>query len=118
MAERLAELSDLPEEFDSVPSNVRLRFLNLAEKFVSLKRMGEDTSEMHWLRAAHWLHSAGLGTGAGMGGPVASKSVGDVSVSYAVSPASFVGSDLGSTIYGRQLLALQRLYAGMGVGVA
>lgn len=107
MAKAYATASDLPPEFSSVDAAVSAYWLDMAKPLIGLDAWGTAASQAHALLAAHYMKLNGLGTGGG-GGAVASRTVGPVSESYAVTAPS--DGDLGSTSYGLQYLALRRAY--------
>lgn len=110
-------LSAIAPRFDGAAN--RALFLQMAESRTSSTYYGLNRSDAVALRAAHLLvvnEAANASDGENMG-PVASKSEGDLSVSYGkLSSGSGVDSDLSSTSYGRQLLGLRRA-SGTGVQV-
>ena len=110
-------LSAIASRFDGAAN--RALFLQMAESRTSSTYYGLNRSDAVALRAAHLLvvnEAANASDGENMG-PVASKSEGDLSVSYGkLSSGSGADSDLPSTSYGRQLLGLRRA-SGTGVQV-
>lgn len=109
-------LSAIAPRFDADAN--RAMFLQMAESRTSSTYYGENRSEAVALRAAHLLvvnEAANASDGENMG-PIASKSEGDLSVSYGKLDAGASGgdADLSSTAYGRQLIGLRR---GSGTGV-
>lgn len=110
-------LSAIAPRFDG--SANRALFLQMAESRTNSTYYGENRSDAVALRAAHFLtvnEAANASDGESMG-PIASKSEGDLSVSYGkLSSGAGADSDLASTSYGRQLLGLRRA-SGTGVQV-
>ena len=110
-------LSAIASRFDGAAN--RDLFLQMAESRTSSTYYGLNRSDAVALRAAHLLtvnEAANASDGENMG-PVASKSEGDLSVSYGkLSSGAGGDSDLASTSYGRQLLGLRRA-SGTGVQV-
>ena len=108
-------LSAIAPRFDGAAN--RALFLQMAESRTSSTYYGPNRSDAVALRAAHLLavnEAANASDGESLG-PVASKSEGDLSVSYGkLSSGSGADSDLSSTSYGRQLLGLRRA-SGTGV---
>lgn len=105
-------LSAIAPNFDSATN--RSLFIELAESRTSSTHYGANRSQAVALWAAHMIALATASEYDGVsGGPVSSKSEGDLSISYATSSTS---SDLASTSYGRQLLGLRRA-SGTGISV-
>lgn len=111
-------LSLIASRFDDDAN--RSQYLALAESRTSSTYYGPNRSEAVALRAAHMMlvnEGANASTGDNIG-PVASKSEGDLSISYGrVDTGAFFDPDLSSTSYGRQLLALRRA-SGTGIRVS
>lgn len=109
-------LSAIAPAFDA--SANRSLFLELAELRTSSTHYGDNRTQAVALRAAHLLalNAAANGSDGVSGGPVASKSEGDLSVTYAVSSDAMADGDLNSTAYGRQLIAIRRS-SGTGIQV-
>lgn len=111
MASASEILSAIAPEFDSVSS--RATFLDMAESRTSSTFFGGNRSQAVALRAAHMLALTSSGSAeriGGAGGPVSSKSEGQLSVSFGSrsSSSSSADSDLEQTSFGIQLLGLQR----------
>ena len=110
-------LSAIAPRFDGAAN--RALFLQMAESRTSSTYYGENRSDAVALRAAHLLtvnEAANASDGESMG-PIASKSEGDLSVSYGkLSSGAGADSDLASTSYGRQLQGLMRS-SGTGIRV-
>ena len=110
-------LSAIASRFDGDAN--RAIYLEMAEKRTSSTYYGSNRSEAVALRAAHMLqvNSAANASDGETMGPVASKSEGDLSVSYGkLDAGTAYDVDLSSTSYGRQLLGLRRA-SGTGVSV-
>jgi hypothetical protein len=82
--------------------------MQMAAKLVNPTHCYYD--EVVVLLAAHMLS---LGDRAGVGGAVASKSEGELSISYHAPPSASEGGLLGGTPYGQQVLNLNQLCYGM-----
>ena len=110
MASASEILSAIAPEFDSVPS--RATFLDMAESRTSSTFFGGNRTQAVALRAAHMLALTPSGSAeriGGAGGPISSKSEGQLSVSFGSrSSSSSTDSDLEQTSFGLQLLGLQR----------
>ena len=102
-------LSAIASRFDGAAN--RALFLQMAESRTSSTYYGPNRSDAVALRAAHLLavnEAANASDGESLG-PVASKSEGDLSVSYGkIGNGGGVDYDLSSTSYGRQLIGIRR----------
>jgi hypothetical protein len=74
---------------------------------------GQLRSQAHMARTAHLLTMAGQGSGSGETGPVASKSIGALSISYAQAAVAAGDASLARTKWGRMYLDMR---AGVMVG--
>ena len=110
MASASEILSAIAPEFYSVSS--RATFLDMAESRTSSAFYGGNRSQAVALRAAHMLALTSSGSAeriGGAGGPISSKSEGQLSVAFGSrSSSSSSDSDLEQTSFGVQLLGLQR----------
>ena len=111
MASASEILSAIAPEFDAVPG--RSTFLGMAESRTSSTFFGGNRSQAVALRAAHMLALSSSGSAeriGGAGGPISSKSEGQLSVSFGfrASSSSSADSDLDQTSFGLQLQGLMR----------
>jgi hypothetical protein len=115
LASEHAEIEDLlayVPEVSSISTERVSIALEDAKNGVDERWFGERTRYAHAMLAAHYL-SLWTGMGGGESGPIASRSAGNISVSYAVSaPAA---AELASTKYGRLFLQIAQSVAHAGV---
>ena len=90
-------------EFNDVPSDKVLTFIEIVKPLISEKRFGENYQIALAYLAAHKMKMAGLG--------VTSYSEGEVSASYAVAQNvnSSKDAEYALTVYGLQFLSIRRL---------
>ena len=80
--------------------------LEVAGSMISLECWGTKASNGHLLLAAHLLQLFAGAGGASAGGPVASRTIGKISESYAV--ATQADAELATTTYGQLYLTLRK----------
>lgn len=92
-----------PEPLDTI--------IEFTAEMISIEAWGEKASKGHALLAAHFATKflQGGSGGAGAGGPVQSRTIDKISVTYAVSSiVAASDAQLGDTIYGQMYLAMRR----------
>jgi hypothetical protein len=102
-----ADVKERFPEFSSVPDSRISDFIAEAGRLVSIPQWGQTRADDGILYLTAHLLAFDASGGGLAGGAVQSRTVGDVSESYAVGDA-FSGSVLGATAYGRHFLELQR----------
>lgn len=98
----------------SVDSTLRALVLEDTKEAIDLRWFGDKSRYAHVLLTAHRLALL-TGTLGGESGPIASRSAGAISVSYAVNAAS--DPELASTKWGRLFLQVSQSVPHSGVGV-
>lgn len=89
----------------AIDADARAAALADAEAMIELDSYRDKTVRAHVALAAHYLTLAGLLAG-GESGPVASRSAGEISVSY--TNATVSDAELGLTRWGRMFLEITR----------
>lgn len=110
MANRLAtpeEVCSLTSAFANLPPETLEWFLESAGQDINLECWGEKASQGHALLTAHYMTVAGLGSSGGERGPVTSKKIDKLAITYGSSVAS-ASDELASTKWGRLYLSKRK----------
>jgi hypothetical protein len=103
-----------PGSFDSLSDATIQLYIDEAANFISEDIWGDDYNLGLYYLTAHLLSSLvpASGGGAGAAGPVSSRRVGDLSVSFAVAASATTTASFAQTSYGQMFMTYLRLNQG------